>query len=552
MHAVPLLRTHAVAALAVVAVLSASPAFAGGEDGFRKALEKEVASRDLEVSAAFEKAVKDGALELESGNYELAVKYLDQAYRENKNHPFPPFLIGLACIGLGKYEEAASFFLYALHQWPTLHRAGPDLKRWLLGDKEHARLAARLEAELFSLKPGTAKASSTLFLAGLFHAFGGDPGKAWKFLSAVPEDAKERTAARLVLHAVEPPASAKKPAPSGPDPFELGNRYFVQGRYLEAAHAYGLAVANDPGNSLAYFEMGHALFAAGYYHHAARVLAMGIERCPRWAAVDMDRASFYPEERRLDYKRQLKRLETWTQEHPDDGASLFLLGYNLYFSRHRDASRPVFEAASRAGWDDQASCFLDRLDGKAPAEGEKDDPSGAGGEDAPGAAAGQEDRIAEGRRRLAAGDFDGAIQIFALAHAFPDEKTGLPAMMGLAASWLGKGAFANASHWLRASFRTDPSGTENIPWAGAFGEGDVFETRLAALAKRSRQIDENLRAGREPGREGIEIWFLYGYCLYRRGEREKAANRIEEILLQTRRGGEVDREALALFQRIKG
>lgn len=535
----------------------ATPARAGDNQSFREALREEVEARGIPLPEGFSKAVDDGTMELRAANYMLAARHLGSAYELSRTHPLPPFLIGLACIGLGEYERADKFFLYALQLWPRLPRARPDLSAWLMDRAEYDRLALGLENELFSRKPGEEGASRLLFLAGLFQAFGGDASRARKYLLAVPEGAAPRAAAQLIALSLPEPASASAPRDDG---LQRGNRLFVEGRYLDAAHAFGAAAARDPSNSLAFFELGHALFAAGYWRHAARALSAGLDNAPRWPDVDMDRPSFYPEARRGDFREQMDRLKAWTAGHPEDGAAHFLLGYNLYFSKDRPASRAAFLTASRNGWSARASAFLARLDGKTPEDPGPETPPAGNGEDPAAKPPPPDDDgdnspaplpfdpLALGEKHLKRGDYARAVEAFMFALA--DRSSSVAGMTGLGAAWFGKGAFGNAAHWVRMAFRADPENQLRMEWTTALDTAD-FEKRRAALAQEAEAILDRIRDGQTPSTSDKDLLFLHGYTLYRLGEKDTAAQVLQEILLESTREEGVDAEAKELFLRIR-
>jgi len=279
----------------------------GEKTPFMRAVDEEVALSHIVISASFLDGIRNGRLELRSKNYPGAAGHFGGAYKESKEHPLPPLLIGVACIGMEQYDKASEFLRHALKVWPKLPRAGFDLNNWLLDGDEIRSLGTGLENEIFSRKPGSPEGSRALFAAGFFFTFSGDEEKGKKYLSAVPEGATERAPAQLVLRAVDAPPSSKVKGAQR-DPFKWGNELFVAGKYREAAHAFAAAAVANPKDPLAYFEMGHALFAAGYYRHAARVLALGIELYPTWGGVKMNRLDFYAEERQGDFREEMKRL----------------------------------------------------------------------------------------------------------------------------------------------------------------------------------------------------------------------------------------------------
>jgi tetratricopeptide (TPR) repeat protein len=522
------------------------PAWGEEKDGFQTALEKELQARSIRETPDFQGKLKQGHLELRSRNYLEAARQFGLAYKSLREHPLPPFLVGIAYIGMEDYDKAAKFILWALQQWPGLPAARPDLPAWLMDTGEYRRLAGDLEKAFRSHPPATATASRNLFLAGLFLALGGDQKKAHQFLSAVPKDALERPAARLVLKSVRPPPTPASET-KAEDLFQLGSRLFEDGRYAEAAHAMGAAVYQNPDDPVPYFEMGHALFAAGFFRHAARVLSLGIELFPRWCEVDMDRASFYGEGRQEDHENQMNRLRSRVNTHGDDGAALFLLGYNLYFSPARDASRAYFERAVEAGWSAPARAFLDRMSAKGsgnrppppPDEGppppeEKPEP--------------ESDPIEAGRRHLAEGKYDEASRAFSRGMADPGR--GNESMIGLASAWLGKGDFGNAALWIRSAVRLNFEETVAASWGKGLGPAGTYEKRLGELSARVKTIHDQLDGGRSTklDKKELQMMFLLGYCLFRKGDLSGAEREFLEIIKEV---GDKNAEAVALYLRVK-
>ncbi|MHC5035768.1 MAG: tetratricopeptide repeat protein [Planctomycetota bacterium] len=516
---------------------------AADDTAFQKALQAEIASKGLRTSPAFAKNVKNGILEMKSRNYLTAVQHFGAAYRESKEHPFPPFLIGIACIGMDQIDKASEFVRHALKVWPKLPKAKPDLRSWLMSQGEYDRLATKLENELFSRKPETAEGNCALFLTGFFLAFGGDQAKAQKYLAAVPEGCDERAAARIILSAIRPAI----PPPAKRDPeesFKRGNQLFTEGKYGEAAHAFGAAIVRNPKDPLPYFEMGHALFAAGYFRHAARVISLGIELYPDWGGVEMDRAAFYPEARRKDFGEQLSRLKAWTASHPADGAALYLLGYNLYFSSDPESSRTAFQAAVKAGWAAQSRYFLDWLERKR--RGGKGPPPPPPEPDPPKEPPTPKvDPVKAGREKLAVQDYDGAEAAFLKAVA--KRNRNIEGMMGLASVALGRGNFQDAALWVRMALRADWDVTNRLPWTDVFGKSTVFTDRMKELETQTQAIHQ-ARKDRKTTAKEREIWFLFGYGLYRQGEKEKAADQFLQIILDA---ADTDAEALRFYRLIK-
>ena len=91
---------------------------------------------------------------------------------------------------------------------------------------------------------------------------------------------------------------------------------------------------------MARFAYGHTLFALGKYQRAAEAVRKGLELDPTWPGVRMDRRNFYRDP--SQFEAQLKKLEQYVAQHPEDGDARFLLAYNLYFSGQKGRAREEF------------------------------------------------------------------------------------------------------------------------------------------------------------------------------------------------------------------
>ena len=198
----------------LLAVLAAPEAPGAEKTPFETALKREVLRRGIPTSKLFEEEIRNGLLEMRSRNYIRAAHHFGGAYRESKEHPLPPLLTGVACIGMEQDDKASEFLRHALKLWPELPRSGLDLKAWLLDGNEVTKLGQALSKRRASRRPGTPEASRALFLEGFFHACTGFPSKGAKVLRAVPETAASK--AVRVMPSILPsyvPSSRKTVSP---------------------------------------------------------------------------------------------------------------------------------------------------------------------------------------------------------------------------------------------------------------------------------------------------------------------------------------------------
>jgi hypothetical protein len=111
---------------------------------------------------------------------------------------------------------------------------------------------------------------------------------------------------------------------------KLGDFYFRQGRYEEAAESYVRALAYVPDDGALHFVLADALFAQGDYHYAAYMIGKGLGLDPGLAQAEADKREFYDDPKAFD--AQLATLRTYLADKPYDAAAHLVLGYNLRFS----------------------------------------------------------------------------------------------------------------------------------------------------------------------------------------------------------------------------
>lgn len=126
------------------------------------------------------------------------------------------------------------------------------------------------------------------------------------------------------------PAAPSQPmGPAGERYLTLGDRAFRDGRYGDAAHYYGKAVAAQPESGVLHLVLADALFATGDYATAAAAIRRGLELDANLVWSTIDKRSFYRDP--SDFDAQLAVLELYLVDHPSDREAELLLALNYLF-----------------------------------------------------------------------------------------------------------------------------------------------------------------------------------------------------------------------------
>ncbi len=140
----------------------------------------------------------------------------------------------------------------------------------------------------------------------------------------------------------------------------LGDWYFRQGRFAEAAESYTRALAYAPDDGSIHFVIADALFATADYHYAAFMIRKALDFDPDLAKADADKRAFYDDPSLFD--AQLAALQKYCGEKPYDAAAHLVLGYNLRFSgRSLEAAASFRRVLEIAPGDSAARAFLEAL-----------------------------------------------------------------------------------------------------------------------------------------------------------------------------------------------
>lgn len=140
----------------------------------------------------------------------------------------------------------------------------------------------------------------------------------------------------------------------------LGDYYFRQARFDEAAESYVRALAYVPDDGAAHFVVADALFAIGDYHYAAYMIRKGLSFAPDLAGAVADKREFYGDAKLFD--EHLAALVKYCGEKPYDAAARLVLGYNQLFSGDREAAMLSFRRVLELEpGDNPARLFLEAL-----------------------------------------------------------------------------------------------------------------------------------------------------------------------------------------------
>ncbi len=138
-------------------------------------------------------------------------------------------------------------------------------------------------------------------------------------------------------------AAPASPAAIAKKHIELGDFYFKEGRFQEAAESYLRALAYAPDDAALHFVLADALFATGDYHYAAFIIGKALRLDRELVRVVADKRTFYKEPKVFD--EQLATLRSYLKDKPYDAAAWLVLGYNLKFSSDPTGAKAAFARA---------------------------------------------------------------------------------------------------------------------------------------------------------------------------------------------------------------
>ena len=157
------------------------------------------------------------------------------------------------------------------------------------------------------------------------------------------------------------------PAAGNGGEFQLqAEQAFREQRYEDAARLVSHAVVEDSNNGLLHLFASQALFAMGDYQSAAAAIQQGAAMLDRsqWGFVVENFKKFYGAN---DYVVQMKALEQFTKENPNESYALFLKGYHYkYLGYDESARKPLSQAVELESRDLLAAELLAMVGGELP------------------------------------------------------------------------------------------------------------------------------------------------------------------------------------------
>lgn len=146
----------------------------------------------------------------------------------------------------------------------------------------------------------------------------------------------------------------------------LGDFYFSEGRFSEAADAYARARTYAPDDPSILFTLSDAAFATGDYHFAAYLIGEALRMEPGMAYADTDKRLLYKDVK--VFELQMQTLRKYIAEKPYDAMAELVLGYNLKFSGKADEANKAFARVLEIDPESSAAkAFLDAMTKPAPA-----------------------------------------------------------------------------------------------------------------------------------------------------------------------------------------
>ena len=139
----------------------------------------------------------------------------------------------------------------------------------------------------------------------------------------------------------------------------LGDRSFRGGSYHRAEERYKLAAKANPGTPIPHLHLAQIALIREDYTTAAGYLrdAVASTRGSSWLLETPDIMSMYGEPG--DFAKQLARLESWLQAHPDDRNGWFVLGAENYLAGHHQVATDAFLRLSDRSGDEALAAFTD-------------------------------------------------------------------------------------------------------------------------------------------------------------------------------------------------
>ena len=135
------------------------------------------------------------------------------------------------------------------------------------------------------------------------------------------------------------PAQSQNQAPQDDPHFAAARAAFYAGNYQEALREITQAITDMPASDDVHEFHGLVLFAMGDYQKAAAIAHTTLDSGPGWNWNVVQ--TLYPSAD--TYTQQLRGLEHYISEHPNQASTRFLLGYEYLTLGHLNAARRQFD-----------------------------------------------------------------------------------------------------------------------------------------------------------------------------------------------------------------
>jgi tetratricopeptide (TPR) repeat protein len=137
------------------------------------------------------------------------------------------------------------------------------------------------------------------------------------------------------------PARPAKPDPARADQLTtLGDRLFRGGNLKRAEERYQQAARADPNRAAPFLRLAQIALARGNYLAAANRLRDAQTAQPGWIITAPDIQAIYGEP--TEFARQIARLESYVQSHPEDRNAWLVLGAEWFLAGRTSKAVDVF------------------------------------------------------------------------------------------------------------------------------------------------------------------------------------------------------------------
>jgi hypothetical protein len=152
------------------------------------------------------------------------------------------------------------------------------------------------------------------------------------------------------------PAARRRTLARAQERITLGDRLFRAGNLPRAVERYEQALRDDPDSAIPRVRLAQVALFRARYAEAAELLREAQTAQPRWLEHPPDVQVLYPEPG--DFARQIARLESHLQAHPNDRDAWLVLGAQWYLSGRTHRAADVFLRLTDRKPDDTLAAFL--------------------------------------------------------------------------------------------------------------------------------------------------------------------------------------------------